>query len=204
MRKKNAIISITVILSVLFLLFLSNSMYKANKEKLKVETVQNFIINGDYEEALEKINNDKDNEVLISYKSIIEDFLNLRDNEDIEVKKERLRNFKEKYKDDIKSDIFENLNKDLLEIEESISNYYKEIASEKEKINKAIEEDIDSVGDLIKSFKEKYPKEDITEIEDTYNKKLEEINNSIKHNDRDVTLENSSSPNNTSNSNSNS
>lgn len=204
MRKKNAIISITVILSVLFLLFLSNSMYKANKEKLKVETVQNFIINGDYEEALEKINNDKDNEVLISYKSIIEDFLNLRDNEDIEVKKERLINFKEKYKDDIKSDIFENLNKDLLEIEESISNYYKEIASEKEKINKAIEEDIDSVGDLIKSFKEKYPKEDITEIEDTYNKKLEKINNSIKHNDRDVTLENSSSPNNTSNSNSNS
>lgn len=204
MRKKKVIISITAILSVLFLLFLSNSMYKSNKEKLKIETVENLIINGDYEEALEKINDDKDNENLISYKNLIEDFLNLRDYEDIEDKKEVLEIFKEKYKDDITGDIFESLNKDLSKIEESISNYYKEITIEKEKINKAIEEDIDSVGDLIKSFKEKYPKEDITEIEDTYNKKLEEINNSIEHNNSDVTSENSSSPNITSNSNSNS
>lgn len=202
MRKKKVIISITAILSVLFLLFLSNSMYKSNKEKLKIETIENLIINGDYEEALEKINEDKDNEVLISYKNIIEDFLNLRDYEDIEDKKEVLEIFKEKYKDDITGDIFESLNKDLSKIEESISNYYKEITNEKEKINKAIEEDIDSVGDLIKSFKEKYPKEDIAEIEDTYNKKLEEINNSIEHNNNDVTSENSSSPNITSNSNS--
>lgn len=202
MRKKKVIISITAILSVLFLLFLSNSMYKSNKEKLKIETIENLIINGDYEEALEKINEDKDNEVLISYKNIIEDFLNLRDYEDIEDKKEVLEIFKEKYKDDITGDIFESLNKDLSKIEESISNYYKEITNEKEKINKAIEENIDSVGDLIKSFKEKYPKEDITEIEDTYNKKLEEINNSIEHNNSDVTSENSSSPNITSNSNS--
>ncbi|WP_243109797.1 L,D-transpeptidase family protein [Clostridium sartagoforme] len=204
MRKKKVIISITAILSVLFLLFLSNSMYKSNKEKLKIETVENLIINGDYEEALEKINDDKDNENLISYKNLIEDFLNLRDYEDIEDKKEVLEIFKEKYKDDITGDIFESLNKDLSKIEESISNYYKEITIEKEKINKAIEEDIDSVGDLIKSFKEKYPKENITEIEDTYNKKLEEINNSIEHNNSDVTSENSSSPNITSNSNSNS
>lgn len=204
MRKKKVIISITAILSVLFLLFLSNSMYKSNKEKLKIETVENLIINGDYEEALEKINDDKDNENLISYKNLIEDFLNLRDYEDIKGKKEILGSFKEKYKDDITGDIFESLNKDLSKIEESISNYYKEITIEKEKINKAIEEDIDSVGDLIKSFKEKYPKEDITEIEDTYNKKLEEINNSIEHNNSDVTSENSSSPNITSNSNSNS
>ncbi|WP_291666171.1 L,D-transpeptidase family protein [Clostridium sp.] len=204
MRKKKVIISITAISSVLFLLFLSNSMYKSNKEKLKIETVENLIINGDYEEALEKINDDKDNENLISYKNLIEDFLNLRDYEDIKGKKERLGSFKEKYKDDITGDIFESLNKDLSKIEESISNYYKEITIEKEKINKAIEEDIDSVGDLIKSFKEKYPKENITEIEDTYNKKLEEINNSIEHNNSDVTSENSSSPNITSNSNSNS
>lgn len=204
MRKKKVIISITAILSVLFLLFLSNSMYKSNKEKLKIETVENLIINGDYEEALEKINDDKDNENLISYKNLIEDFLNLRDYEDIEDKKEVLEIFKEKYKDDITGDIFESLNKDLSKIEESISNYYKEITIEKEKINKAIEEDIDSVGDLIKSFKEKYPKENITEIEDTYNKKLEEINNSIEHNNSDVTSENSSSPNITSNNNSNS
>ena len=203
MKKKKIIISITVILSVLFLLFLSNSMYKSNKEKLKIETVQNLIINGDYEEALEKINEDKNNEVFISYKNIIEDFLHLRDYEDIENKKEVLEIFKEKYKDDITGDIFESLNKNISEVENSISNYYKEITSEKEKINKAIEEDIDIVGDLIKSFKEKYPKEDITEIEDTYNKKLEEINNSIEHNNSDVTSENSSSPNNTSNSNSN-
>ena len=106
MRKKRVIIAIIAILSVLFLLFLSSSMFKSNKEKLKVETVQNFIINGDYEEALEKINDDKDNEVLRSYKNIMEDFLNLRDYEDIEIKKEELENFKEKYKDDIKIDVF--------------------------------------------------------------------------------------------------
>ena len=195
MRKKRVIIAIIAILSVLFLLFLSSSMFKSNKEKLKVETVQNFIINGDYEEALEKINDDKDNEVLRSYKNIMEDFLNLRDYEDIEIKKEELENFKEKYKDDIKIDVFENLNKDVLKIEDGINNYYKEIANEKEKINIAIEEDIDIVEDLIKFFKEKYPDEDITEIEDTYNKRLEEIKNSIEHNNSDVVLENTNTSN---------
>lgn len=195
MRKKRVIIAIIAILSVLFLLFLSSSMFKSNKEKLKVETVQNFIINGDYEEALEKINDDKDNEVLRSYKNIIEDFLNLRDYEDIEIKKEELENFKEKYKDDIKIDVFENLNKDVLKIEDGINNYYKEIANEKEKINIAIEEDIDIVEDLIKFFKEKYPDEDITEIEDTYNKRLEEIKNSIEHNNSDIVLENTNTSN---------
>lgn len=200
MRNKKVVISIIAILSVLFLIFLSSYMYKSNKEKLKIATVQNLIISGDYEEALEKTNENRDNKILISYKEIIEDFFKLRDCNDIEDKKEALEIFKEKYKDDIESDIFQGLNKDLSKIEESISNYYKEITSEKELVNKAIEEDINIVGDLIKSFKEKYPKENITEIEDTYNKKLEEVNNSVEYNSN-VTSENSSSSNIESNSN---
>ena len=82
-----------------------------------------------------------------------------------------------------------------MKIEDGINNYYKEIANEKEKINIAIEEDIDIVEDLIKFFKEKYPDEDITEIEDTYNKRLEEIKNSIEHNNSDVVLENTNTSN---------
>lgn len=203
MKKKIVITLITVILSVLFLLFLSISMYKS-KKKVKIENVQNLIISGDYEGALEKINDYKNNELLIFYKNIIEDFFNLRDYEDIKGKKERLEIFKEKYKDDIKNGVFERLNKDILKIEENITNYYKEITIEKEKINNAIEEDIDSAGRLIESFKKKYPKEDITEIEDTYNKKLKEISNSTENNNSVVSLENNSSDKNMSNSNSSS
>lgn len=175
MKNKKVMVLIAVILSFIFLLILSISMYNSNKEKLEIKTIENLIISGEYEDALEEIKNSKENEVLSLYKDIIEDFLTLKEEENIEIKEEKISIFKDKYKKDIESDIFEALNKDISKIEDSINDYYDEISSEKEKINKAIEEDIDSVEDLIKSFKEKYPKEDISEIEGEYNKKIEEI-----------------------------
>lgn len=64
--------------------------------------------------------------------------------------------------------------KDESNSEKKVKSYYDEIEKEKEKIKTAINEDIDSVKGLIDVFKEKYPNEDISDIENIYNNRLEE------------------------------
>ena len=75
------------------------------------------------------------------------------------------------------------MNNDILTIEEKIKSYYDEVDKGKERILTAINEEINSVEGLIEAFKDKYPNEDISNIEDTYNKKLDEIKNSSEKNE---------------------
>jgi L,D-peptidoglycan transpeptidase YkuD (ErfK/YbiS/YcfS/YnhG family) len=177
MKNKKYMVSIVSILVIIVILTFSFFMYKAKKETKVINKIETLILNGDYEEAIKSIDEGKDSEILILYKNILEEFLEVKDESDIEKSKEKINSFKEKYKSNLNNEIFSKLNEDLLDIDEKVKSYYDAIENQKEKIKTAIDEDIDSVKGLIDVFKEKYPNEDISDIENIYNKRLEEINN---------------------------
>ena len=175
MKNKKYIMIIASIISLIFIITLGISIYKSNEEKKIVRTIENFISNGNYEEALENINTYKEKIDLNLYKNIINDFLEIREENDINNLEDKLNKFKEAYSDNLSIEIFNTLNNDILQIEDKIKYYYEEVNKDKEEILKFIDEDIDNAKELINKFKENYPKEDVSEIEDKYNKKLEEI-----------------------------
>ncbi|MGG7214257.1 L,D-transpeptidase family protein [Clostridium nigeriense] len=174
MKNKKYRVLIVSILVIIVILTFSFFIYKAKKETKVINKIETLILNGDYEEAIKSIYESKDSEVLILYKNILEEFLKVKDESNIEKSKEKVNSFKEKYNSNLNNEIFSKLNEDLLDIEKKVKSYYDEIEKEKEKIKTAINEDIDSVKGLIDVFKEKYPNEDISDIENIYNNRLEE------------------------------
>lgn len=176
MNSKRIIAVIASILVIIVIFTFSIFMYKGSNENKVINKVETLILNGDYEEAIKFIDEAKSSEILTLYKNILEDFLEIKDESDVEKFKDKIDNFKDKYISKLNNKVFSKLNKDILNIEQKIKSYYDEINKEKEKISIAINEDIGSVKELLDTFKEKYPNEDISNIEDTYNKKLEENN----------------------------
>lgn len=176
MKNKKIIVAIVSILVIIFILTFGLFVYRGNNEKKLINKIEMLILNGDYEEAIKSIEETKNSEILTLYKNILEDFLDIKDEGNIETAKEKIGSFKDKYSSNLSNEVLKKLNDDILVIEQEIESYYDEIDNEKEKIEKAINQDINSAGGLIEAFKEKYPNEDISSIEDTYNKKLEEIN----------------------------
>ena len=172
MRNKKITIAITSILAII--LILSISVYKTNNENKLINRIETGILNGHYEEAVELIN-ESNNENMTLYKNILEDFLLIKGESNIEKSKEKIDIFKEKYADDLNNKVFSKLNEDISEVEKNIKDYYDGINNDKEKISIAINEDISLAKELIDKFKEKYPNEEISSIEDTYNKKVAEI-----------------------------
>ena len=179
MGNKKYIMIIASIISLIVILTFSFSVYKSSEEKKIIKTIENYIASGNYEEALKTINDTKENKGLYLYENILKDFLEIREENDINNLEEKLNEFKQNYSDSLSNEIFNTLNDDILKIDEKVKVYYDEVSKGKEEILKYIDEDIDNVKELIDEFKEKYPKEDISEIEDNYNKKLEEINAEI-------------------------
>lgn len=175
MKNKKYIVMITSIISLIIIMTLGISTYESNKEKKIVKNIENFISDGNYKEALENINSYEENIDLNLYRNIINDFLEIKEENDINNLEDKLNKFKESYSNNLSSEIFNALNNDILKIEDKVKYYYEEVSKEKEEILKSIDEDIDIAKELIDEFKEKYPKEDISEIEDKYSKKIEEI-----------------------------
>lgn len=176
MNSKRIITVIVSILVIIVIFTFSIFMYKGSNENKVINKVETLILNGDYKEAIESIDEAKSSEILTLYKNILEDFLEIKDESDVEKFKDKIGSFKDKYINNLNNEVFNKLNEDILNIEQKIKSYYDEINKEKEKISIAINEDIGSVKELLDAFKEKYPNEDISNIEDTYNKKLEENN----------------------------
>lgn len=172
MRNKKITIAITSILAII--LILSISVYKTNNENKLINRIETQILNGHYEEAV-KLINESNNENMTLYKNILEDFLLIKGESNIKKSKEKIDIFKEKYANDLNNKVFSKLNEDISEVEKNIKDYYDGINNDKEKISIAINEDISLAKELIDKFKEKYPNEEISSIEDTYNKKVAEI-----------------------------
>lgn len=175
MKNKKITVVLLSIIAIILIIIFSISVYKNNNERKMINKIEAQISNGSYEEAIESINQYKNNEMLTLYRNILEDFLEIKNEGNIDKAKEKVDSFKEKYDSYLNNEIFNTLNGDILKIEENIKNYYIEISDAKEKIEAAINEDISSAKEMIDKFKQKYPNEDISNIEDEYNKKLEEI-----------------------------
>lgn len=141
----------------------------------KIENLNNLLKNNEYNEFLIGLKDIKEDYELQKYKNVVEDFLKLRSNEDIDIFKEEIDSFNKKYSEILNDDKLINLKNEYNEIRKKLEEYYSSLNQDKEKIIKAIEEDIDSVEEMINSFKEKYANEDISDIENTYRDKLEEI-----------------------------
>lgn len=175
MKNKKITVVLLSIIAIILIIIFSISVYKNNNERKMINKIEAQISNGSYEEAIESINQSENNEMLTLYRNILEDFLEIKNEGNIDKAKEKVDSFKEKYDSYLNNEIFNTLNGDILKIEENIKNYYIEISDAKEKIEAAINEDISSAKEMIDKFKQKYPNEDISNIEDEYNKKLEEI-----------------------------
>lgn len=183
MKNKKILVATVCILVITFIIIFSISIYKNNNGQKVINKIETLISNGDYDEAIKSINETKSNEILTLYKNILEDFLQIQNQSDIAKSKEKISIFKEKYVNYLSNKIFSQLNNDILNIEEKIKSYYDEVDKGKERILTAINNDINSVEGLIKAFKDKYPNEDISNIEDIYNKKLDEIKNALEKNE---------------------
>lgn len=183
MKNKKILVATVSILLITFIIIFSISIYKNNNGKKVINKIETLISNGDYDEAIKSIDETKSNEILTLYKNILEDFLQIHNESDIAKSKEKISIFKEKYVNYLSNKIFSQLNNDILTIEEKIKSYYDEVDKGKERILTAINNDINSVKGLIEAFKDKYPDEDISNIEDTYNKKLDEIKNALEKNE---------------------
>ena len=173
MKSKKITVAIVSIITILLIIIFSISVYKNNNKNNMLNDIETQISEGKYEEAIELINESESNEVLTLYKNILEEFLEIKNESNIDNTKEKISIFKEKYNEYLKNEIFNTLNEDILKIEEDIKSKYAEISEAKENISIAINEDIDLAKEMIEKFKEKYPNEDISSIEEEYNKKLE-------------------------------
>ena len=158
-------------------------IYIDNNEKKEINTIETLILNGDYKEAIKSIDESKSSEMLTLYKNVLEDFLEITDESDIKKLEDKIVIFKDKYSSNLSSDNFKKINEDVLKFEEKIKSYYHERDKDKEKIEVAINKDINSVKELLDDFKKKYPNEDISSIEDTYNKKLSDIKKQLEEKD---------------------
>lgn len=175
MKNKKITIVITSIISIILVVIFSISIYKNNNEKNIINNIELHITNGEYEEAIESINQFKNSEKLTLYRSILEDFIEIKNESNTHKEKEKIDGFKEKYNSYLSNEIFNKLNEDILKIEDNIKNYYIEVSEVKEQISSAINKDISLVKELIDKFKEKYPDEDISELEKIYNNKVNEL-----------------------------
>ena len=176
MKNRKNIMAIVSILVIIVISTFSIFIYKDNNEKKIINEIEAQILNGDYENAIVAINEAKSNERLTLYKNILEDFLDIKNESNIRKVKQKLDEFKDKYKDNLNDDkVFSKLNEDILKIEEDIKTYYDEINNEKEKISQEINNDIALAKELINEFIDNYPNEDIDDIKDEYKKRLEEI-----------------------------
>lgn len=175
MKDKKYIIIISSIISLIVILTFSFSIYKISNKNKMVKNIENFIASGNYEEALNYINDDNKNEKISLYKSIIKDLLELKEENNFNNLEDKLNKFKETYRDNLSSGTFNKINNEILNIENSINEYKNEVSSKREEILNLINEDIDSAKELIDIFKENYSDEDISEIEEKYNKRIEEI-----------------------------
>lgn len=202
MKDKKYIIIIASIISLIVILSFSFSIYKINSEKKLVKNIENFIASGKYEETLNYINDDNKNEKLILYKSIIKDFLELKEENNFNNLENQLNKFKESYKENLSSDIFNKINNEILNIENSIKEYKNEVNNKKEEILNLINEDIDLAKELIDIFKENYSDEDISEIEDKYNKRIEEIKIELEEKKKEELSQNNTIRNSVNNNNS--
>ena len=120
MKNKKYIMIIASIISLIFIITLGISIYRSNGEKKIVRNIENFISNGNYEEALENINTYKEKIDLNLYKNIIKDFLEIREENDINNLEDKINKFKEAYSDSLSIEIFNTLNNDILKIEDKI------------------------------------------------------------------------------------
>ncbi|MGG7144492.1 L,D-transpeptidase family protein [Clostridium nigeriense] len=132
MKNKKYMVSIVSILVIIVILTFSFFMYKAKKETKVINKIETLILNGDYEESIKSIDENKDSEVLILYKNILEEFLNIKDESNIEKSKEKVNGFKDKYNSNLNNQVFSKLNEELLDIEKKVKSYYDEIEKEKE------------------------------------------------------------------------
>lgn len=89
------------------------------------------------------------------------------------------KNFKAKSIDREKSREMESLieegNENILKLNNDIEGYYIEVQKARDEINYKIENDEDNVQALIDGFKEKYPIEDISLLENKYKEKLAKV-----------------------------
>ncbi|MCF0147089.1 MAG: hypothetical protein HUJ77_01690 [Clostridium sp.] len=191
MKNKKITIVIASIISIILIVIFSISIYKNNNERNMINKIEEEIANGNYEEAIESINKSENNEILISYKDILVDFLDLKNESNIDNAKEKVRNFKEKYDSHLSNEIFNTLNEDILKIEEKIKNYYIDVSEARERISVAINEDISLAKELIDKFKERYTNEDISSLEEEYNNKLKEIEEAEAEKEEEETVEES-------------
>ncbi|MDV4151684.1 hypothetical protein R0131_12700 [Clostridium sp. AL.422] len=199
MNRKRSIVVIVSILAIIAILALGVSIYKNNNEKKAINNIEELISNGEYEEAIKFIDETKSSEILILYKNILRDLLEIKDNNDMKKTTDKVNSFKNKYATNLKNSIFSKVNEDISKIEKDIKTYYEKVSNEKEAITVAINEDIDSAKVLIDSFKKNYPNEDISSIEEKYNKKLEEEKKALEENkvqeDNDIVDEDSNNNN---------
>ena len=202
MKDKKYVIIIASIISLIVILTFSFSIYKISNENKMVKNIENFIASGNYEEALNYINDDNKNEKLSLYKSIIKDLLELKEENNFNNLEDKLNKFKETYRDNLSSDTFNKINNEILNIENSIKEYRNEVSSKKEEILNLINEDIDSAKELIDIFKENYSDEDISEIEDKYNKRIEEIKIELEEKKKEELSQNNTIRNSVNNNNS--
>lgn len=186
---KNKVIKSTVLIIMLVAVLavgvsiINISMAKA-EERQKISKIEELISEGNYNEAIESIdellNNDnysRDNKI-ISYKNLLSMYNYIDSNENIIDIREDIEKLKNDYSELLKEDIFTKLNESILQKESQIDNYLAKIEgikNLKEKIIEAIENDIESVHNLIDRFKNDYPEEDISDIEKRYSEKLIEI-----------------------------
>lgn len=159
------------------------SIAKADKIQ-RVDIIKNLILQGSYDEAIEKIDEFMDNygpEVdknISEYRGILSlyNYINSSDNS-MDTKKE-IEKLKKDYSELLREEIFLKLNQTLLEKEKSIDDYLQRVENInnlKQKIMESIENDIESTSELIEDFKNTYPEEDISEIETKYKEKVEEV-----------------------------
>lgn len=202
MKDKKYIIIIASIISLIVILTFSFSIYKISNENKMVKNIENFIASGNYEEALSYINDHNKNEKISLYKNIIKDLLELKEENNFNNLEDKLNKFKETYRDNLSSDTFNKINNEILNIENSIKEYRNEVSSKKEEILNLINEDIDSAKELIDIFKENYSDEDISEIEDKYNKRVEEIKVELEEKKKEELSQNNTTNNSVNNNNS--
>lgn len=203
MKNKKITVVIASIIAIIFIIIFSISVYKNNNEKNMINKIESQIANGSYEEAIESINQSKNNEMLTLYKNILEDFLEIKNEGNIDKAKDKIDKFKENYNSYISNETFNTLNEDILKIEEKIKNYYIEISQAKEEISVAINENISLAKELIDKFKEKYPNEDISNIEETYNNKLNELKEEAEKEEEEIVDESNPAVNGSENNNNN-
>ena len=97
MKNKKITMIFLPIIVIIFIIIFSISIYKSNNERKIINKIEAQISNGSYEEAIESINQYKNNEILILYKNILKDFLEIKNEGNIDKVKEKLDSFKEQY-----------------------------------------------------------------------------------------------------------